>query len=135
MLVGEKFSSNNTWLVPFERSKSGVALHNALRQTRFFMGGLWFTNAVKTSEPLNPVNIAALKREIRLIKPQRVVGLGNRASGLLSMIGVEHTKIRHPGYYFRKYSTSEANQQFVEEFAMQMGFEPEGQLGLTLKGD
>ena len=132
MLVGERFSTNNKWKVPFERSKSGIALHNALRATGFVMQDLWFTNAVKTSEPLNPINLAVLKREVELIQPQKVVGLGNRASGLLSALEIEHTKIRHPGWYFRKYRTVEANRAFIEEFAMQMELEFAIQLGLEM---
>jgi uracil-DNA glycosylase family 4 len=123
MIVGEKFSRDNKWKVPFERSKSGIILHNALRLTGFTMEGLWFTNAVKTPEPLNPINLSMLEREVELIQPKRVIGLGNRASGLLSSLGIDHTKIRHPGWYIRKYRAEEATKEFEVEFAIQMGLE------------
>lgn len=110
MIVGQSFARDNRWKVPFERSKSGQLLHNALRQTRWPMERIWFTNAYKESNGLNTSNMAILKDEVLTIRPRFVLTLGNKATGLWTVVqgqneecaAVPTMKLFHPGYWLRK---------------------------------
>lgn len=116
MLVGQKFARDNKWRVPFERSKSAVILHSALRKASISMDQVWFTNAIKSDAPITVQNLEKLEREVELIQPEKIIALGNRASGLLSILSVVHTKIPHPAHYLRRLGLEKARSVFYERF-------------------
>lgn len=120
MLVGQQFARDNKWLVPFERSKSGRMLHDGLRRIGVGMERVWFTNAFKEPGGFTTKNVTALADETRLIKPEIVVAIGSKAAGLLGTLGVQHLRVKHPGYFLRKYGSASAS-LFVDEFVDVVG--------------
>jgi len=116
MIVGQNFSRNNRWKVPFERSRSGRVLHTILRRYGVPFNKVWFTNAIKEDGTLNERNLAALSSEMEVIQPKTVLALGSKASGMLSVLGIEHFKIKHPGFFLRKFRLMEALEKFGEEW-------------------
>lgn len=120
MLVGQQFARDNRWKVPFERSKSGRMLHDALRKVGVGMERVWFTNAFKEPGGFTTRNVKEMADEVRLIEPEIVVAIGSKAAGLLGTLGVGHVRVKHPGYYLRKYGSASAS-LFGDEFADVVG--------------
>ena len=122
MIVGQQFARDNEWKVPFERSRSGQLLHNALRQTKWSMGRIWFTNAYKESNGLNTSNLAVLKDEALTIQPRFILTLGNKATGLWAVVcgqdeecaAIPTAKLFHPGYWLRKNTPVDAMDYYCE---------------------
>lgn len=122
MIVGQQFARDNKWKVPFERSRSGRLIHDVLRQTLWPMKRLWITNAYKESNGLSTGNMGALTAEAVTIKPRFVLTLGNKATGLWSVVcgqneecaAIPTMKLFHPGYWLRKGSREEALDYYIE---------------------
>lgn len=114
MFVGEKFSTINKWMVPFERSRSGRTLHTALRRIQIPLRDCWFTNAYKEEPLLTHLNIQLMRREIETVQPQRIIALGSRASTLLSIVDADHCHVYHPGYFHYRASEEKAVNLFTD---------------------
>ena len=116
MVVGQNLAKDNLWRTPFERSRSGLMVHSALRSYRLPVHKVWFTNAHKTKGGLCQKNIRALEREIELIRPRRTIAVGSKAAGLLGVLNHHHLKVYHPGYYLRKHNLEDATTLFIQAF-------------------
>jgi len=119
MIVGESFSTNNQWKVPFERSRSAQMLHEGLRKAGFTMWDVWFTNVLKTGKGLTSADMTTLKREIELLNPTEILSLGNHASGwvLLTNPPMPVRKLIHPGWWVRRSQIAEGYDYYSENLA------------------
>lgn len=105
VIVGQGFARDNVWKVPFERSKSGQMVHEALRRCGIDVGLVWFTNAIKYDMAQKCID--RLRLEGRVFEDALWIGLGNVARNALETCGISHYGITHPGYHLRKGTVNE----------------------------
>lgn len=97
LLVGDQhirgLTPEDPTYAPFsEPNGSSLYLHQALQLSG--RRDFHITNATKYGSPGKDLD--ALHQEVALLKPRRIVALGNRASQVLVKAGICHEQIEHP---------------------------------------
>jgi hypothetical protein len=104
MLIGERYGSGedfnfgkNIYLKTFIDTKlSSRYLHQALKN---FKQKFYITNLYKVEN--NEINLKLITEEINLIKPTKIILLGNKVEKLFKELNLLYYKMPHPQYYNR----------------------------------